>query len=93
MVKSVIAECLGTGLFFTCILSWGEPIPVAAGLLAAVYAFGKTSGGHFNSAVSVMMYFKGDLDFPSLVAYIAAQLAGAALALIWWNNTLKTKKR
>ena len=56
MFPALIAECLGTALFFSCILSYGDPIPIAVGLLAAIYAFGKVSGGHFNSAVSFMMY-------------------------------------
>ena len=52
MIPSLISECLGTALFFSCILAYGEPIPIAVGLLAAIYAFGKISGGHFNCAVS-----------------------------------------
>jgi aquaporin Z len=88
MLPALIAEFAGTGLFLSCILAWGEPIPVAVGLLAALYAFGKVSMGHFNSAVSAMMYVKGDIDGPTLVAYVVAQLLGAMVALLWWRNTL-----
>jgi len=93
MIASLIAECLGTALFFSCILAWGEPIPIVIGLLAAIYAFGKISGGHFNSAVSFMMFLKGDIDLPVMFAYILAQMIGATLALIWWKNTLGNKKK
>ena len=62
MIPSLIAECLGTALFFSCILAYGEPIPIVVGLLAAIYAFGKVSGGHFNCAVSFMMFLKGDTN-------------------------------
>jgi glycerol uptake facilitator-like aquaporin len=93
MLPALIAEALGTFVFFSAILAWGEPIPVVVGLLAAIYAFGKVSGGHFNSAVSFMMFLKGDINVSKFVAYVIAQLLGATLALIWWKSTIaKTKK-
>lgn len=85
--RALIAECIGTGIFFTCILSWGEPIPIVIGLLAAIYAFGQTSGGHFNPGVSFMMFLKGDLSTTRFITYVAAQLIGAILALLWWKAT------
>ena len=93
MFSALIAECLGTLLFFSCILSYGDPIPIAVGLLAAIYAFGKVSGGHFNCAVSFMMFMKGDIDLPKCVSYILAQLVGALIALSWWNSTMKKVKK
>jgi glycerol uptake facilitator-like aquaporin len=93
MLTNLVAECVGTVIFFSCILAWGEPIPIVIGLLAAIYAFGKVSGGHFNSAVSFMMLLKGDINFPKFVAYVAAQLIGATIALLWWKNTLGAKKK
>jgi glycerol uptake facilitator-like aquaporin len=93
MLAPLIAECLGTALFFSCILAYGEPIPIVVGLLAAIYAFGKVSGGHFNCAVSFMMFMKGDIDLPKCVSYILAQLVGALIALSWWNSTMKKVKK
>ena len=92
MLPALFAEAIGTMIFFSCILAWGEPIPIVIGLLAAIYAFGKISGGHFNSAVSFMMLLKGDIDMSKFIAYVAAQLIGATLALIWWKYTLGSKK-
>lgn len=92
MITSLISECVGTVIFFSCILAWGEPIPIVVGLLAAIYAFGKVSGGHFNSAVSFMMLLKGDLTVPKFIAYVIAQCIGATIALIWWKSTLGAKK-
>jgi aquaporin Z len=92
MLASLISECLGTAIFFSCILSYGEPIPIVIGLLAAIYAFGKISGGHFNSALSFMMYLKGDINSTKFIAYVIAQLFGAVIALTWWRNTLGNKK-
>ena len=85
---ALLAECIGTIIFFSCILSWGEPIPIVVGLLAAIYGFGKISGGHFNPAVSFMMLLKGDLTPIRFISYICAQLIGATLALLWWRGTL-----
>ena len=89
MFPALIAECLGTALFFSCILSYGDPIPIAVGLLAATYAFGKVSGGHFNSAVSFMMYLKGNINGQTFFMYVIAQLVGAILALMWWRSLQK----
>ena len=87
MLAAFFSEVIGTMVFFTCILSLGEPIPIVIGLLAVIYAFGKVSGGHFNPALSFMMLIKGDIHVTKFVAYVAAQLIGAILALIWWKHT------
>jgi glycerol uptake facilitator-like aquaporin len=47
-----------------------------------VYLFGPVSGAHVNPAVSVAVYFQKKINAKQLGGYIAAQLAGAALALI-----------
>lgn len=91
LIQSLVAECFGTVIFFSCILAWGEPIPIVIGLLAAIYAFGKVADCHFNSAVSFMMLLKGDLSFPKFLAYVVAQCIGATIALIWWRSTLGAK--
>ncbi len=89
-LKAVLAEFLGTFFFLSVILnavadaSFG-PIAVAIGLLAAIYFAGKVSGGHFNPAVSVMMYVKGKIGGDLAVLYIAAQIIGALAALLLNN--------
>jgi len=50
------------------------------GLLAALYAFGEVSGGHFNPAVSLAMFLDRRLGPGDLVRYWAAQFAGGILA-------------
>ena len=85
MINALIAECVGTFIFFSCILHAGEPIPIVIGLLAAIYIFGKVSGGHFNTTVSLMMLMKGDIDFTKFLAYVLAQSIGAILALGTWK--------
>ena len=81
---------LGTFFFLSIILnavadaSFG-PIAIAIGLLAAIYFGGKVSGGHYNPAVSIMMYVKGKITGDLTILYIAAQIVGALLALLLNN--------
>ena len=65
--KILIAELIGSFIFFSVILTVvADPsinimaIPIA--LLTAIYFGGKLSGGHFNPAVSLMMFLKGKMD-------------------------------
>lgn len=93
MIAEVIAEAAGTAVFLSVLLMYGvSPIAISIGLLAAIYAFGKVSGGHFNPAISFLMYVKGDIDFAKSVIYVIAQLIGALLALLWWKYTMGSKK-
>ena len=91
-IKVVLVEFLGTFFFLSIILStvteptYG-PIAIAAGLLAAIYFGGKISGGHFNPAVSIMMFIKGNIGGDLAIVYISAQIIGALSALIL-NNYL-----
>jgi glycerol uptake facilitator-like aquaporin len=91
MIPSLIAEFIGTFIFLSIILIQGEPIPIAVGLLASIYAFGKISGGHFNPAVSYIMFLKNTIDIPTFMAYIVVQILGASLAYIWWNYLNESK--
>lgn len=49
-------------------------------LLAALYAFAEVSGGHFNPAVSLAMFFDQRLDVSDLMRYWVAQLLGGVAA-------------
>lgn len=59
-------------------------VPISLGfglaLLAALYAFGEVSGGHFNPAVSLAMLADGRIDLATMVGYWIAQLVGGVLA-------------
>jgi glycerol uptake facilitator-like aquaporin len=91
MLNAILSEIIGVFVFFSAILAYGEPIPIAIGLLAAIYAFGKISGGNYNPAVSFMLWLKGDLSFNTFITYVLAQLVGATLALIWYKNFVSKK--
>ena len=84
-IEQLFAEFIGTYIFFMCILQSSDPLPVAIGLLAAIYIFGKVSGGFFNSTLTIVMYLKGTIDIVKMFAYIFAQIVGGILALATWK--------
>jgi aquaporin Z len=90
--RAYLAELLGTFLFFTigyasvgAIGASGVPTPgllvvpfaFGFGLLAAIFAFGHVSGGHFNPAVTVAMVLDKRTTPADAVGYIIAQVIGA----------------
>ena len=100
-----LAELLGTFLFLTIgytsvanfkAVSPGLPgllvVPFSFGfgLLAAIYAFGHVSGGHYNPAVTIAMVADRRTTPLEAVGYIIAQLIGAigaaAVVLITINQ-------
>jgi aquaporin Z len=81
----LLTEFLGSFFFIAIILATGEAIPVAVGLLSAVYFGGKISGGHFNPAVSTAMYARGGITARTYLGYVACQVLGG-LAAWGWNR-------
>ena len=87
-----LAELLGTFLFLTIgyvsVANFGAATPAIPGLLvvpfsfgfgllAAIYAFGHLSGGHFNPAVTIAMLIDRRTEPLTAVGYIVAQVIGA----------------
>ena len=66
MRNSLIVEFVGTFILLAVILATGEALPIAIALATVIYLGGATSGGHFNPAVSTMLFLKGDLDMVKL---------------------------
>lgn len=56
------------------------PFAFGLALLAGLYAFGETSGGHFNPAVSLAMFLDRRLSVFDLVGYWISQFIGAIVA-------------
>ena len=100
-----LAELLGTFLFltigYTSVANFNAVSPVLPGLLvvpfsfgfgllAAIYAFGHVSGGHFNPAVTLAMVADRRTTPVEAVGYIVAQVIGAigaaAVVLITINQ-------
>ncbi len=56
------------------------PLAIGSVLAAMVYAGAHVSGGHYNPAVSLALFFRKKLNVEGLIGYIVAQLLGAAAA-------------
>lgn len=90
VINKYLAELVGTFILVIVgsmtILSAGEfgllmvPFGFGLGLLAAIYAVGHVSGGHFNPAVTLAMYLDRRTNLTDLIGYWVAQFAGGLLA-------------
>ena len=91
--RKVVAEFLGTFLFLTIGYASVAAFRVAAvpgllvvsfafpfGLLAAIFAFGHISGGHYNPAVTIAMVLDKRTSTVNALGYIVAQVLGALAA-------------
>jgi aquaporin Z len=88
--RKYLAELIGTFLFMTIgyasVAAFGAaeapgllvvPFSFSLGLLAAIFAVGHISGGHFNPAVTIAMVLDGRTTPINAVGYIVAQVVGA----------------
>lgn len=92
-----LAEVFGTFILVfvgaTSVVGFGAsaaPFGFGIGLLAALYAFGEVSGGHFNPAVSLGIFLDRRLSASDLLRYWVSQFAGAilgALALLLMTSS------
>jgi aquaporin Z len=91
--RKYLAELVGTFLFmaigyFSVAALGAESVPgllvvpfsFGLGLLAAIFAVGHISGGHFNPAVTVAVVLDGRMSTQDAIGYILAQVIGAVAA-------------
>ena len=96
LINKSLVELVGTFVLITVILNMTNgvntgksfsdvAIPIGLALAGSILLFGGLSGGHFNPAVSLTMFFKDSTAFPlmTLVTYILAQCIGGVGALQW----------
>jgi glycerol uptake facilitator-like aquaporin len=79
-----VVEFLGTTLLVGAGV-FGGPLMAVAALAIAAALGGKTSGGHFNPAVTFFHYMKGDLSQTKTLWYLAAQYSAALLIFFVYN--------
>lgn len=87
-VRNAVAEAIATLLFVFTIIgainNAGDLTPLVIGftLMVLVYATGHISGAHLNPAVSLGVLLRGAMSVGEFVAYVVAQLLGAALGAL-----------
>ena len=89
-----LTELIGTFILCSVILSVVNnskyagvaPLAIGLALTVAVYFGNDISGGHFNPAVTTMVFGKGGIDSSTAVVYIIAQILGAICALYYYKN-------
>ena len=84
----ILTEIIGTFVFLSVIIKTGNALAIGIALSAAIWMSAGASGGHFNPAVSVMMYANKKFGLNILLCYIASQVLGGLLALTY-HNTFK----
>jgi aquaporin Z len=89
-MKKYIAELIGT---FFLVLTIGctvvghavgalAPLAIGSTLMVMVFAGGHISGGHFNPAVTLGVWFRGKCKTKDVVPYMVFQVIGAVLAAL-----------
>src|SRR2546430_12695850 len=58
------------------------PLAIGAALMVMVFAGGHISGAHYNPAVTLGVFIRGKVNISDVLPYMAAQLAGAAVAAL-----------
>lgn len=86
MLKPIV-EFIGSFIFFSIIIQYGQAIPIGVALAAVIFFGGNISGGHFNPGVSLMMFMKKAITSSELVQYIVVQCL-AAFAAFYFNKMI-----
>lgn len=98
---ALIAEFVGTGFLLAGVVGSGimaerltddvglqlfqNAFATAGVLVALILAFGAVSGAHFNPAVTLAARLFGQLDTPTALAYVVAQLSGGIVGVMVAN--------
>ena len=81
MSKYVI-EFIGTFFLVLVIASTGNPLAIAAILIAMIYMGGYISGAHYNPAVTLAVFVRGKISPLQAVMYWIVQILGALCAAL-----------
>jgi len=76
------AEFLGTFFFCLVALLSHSAMATAGALAALVYGLNYVSGGHFNPAVSLAVWLRGQLDRQEMLRYAGVQMVAGLLAAL-----------
>lgn len=81
-----LVEFIGTFVFLSVIIITGDPLAIGLTLASMAWFAGKISGGHFNPAVTYMMFLNKKINLQKVLFYILAQILGAISAYFLYKN-------
>lgn len=88
----LLVEFIGSSVLMGVIVnSSGNALSIGIALAAMILFGGAISGGHFNPAVSFLMFMRGSIDQNKLFSYIAVQLL-ASFAIFHFLKAVKGSK-
>ena len=76
MFHKYLVELLGTMFLSFTIFATGNYLAIGAALSVAVLTGGVISGGAFNPAIAIALFYAGKLSTNDLVPYILAEIVG-----------------
>jgi glycerol uptake facilitator-like aquaporin len=101
LIRKAFAELIGTCFLVMVVVGSGimaenlssdnlniliaNTLATGAGLTALIWIFINVSGAHFNPAVSLIMFFKKELNFSELSFYIFFQFLGGFIGVVLAN--------
>lgn len=78
--SGIMGETLAGGN--TAIALLGNTIATGAILVVLILVFGPVSGAHFNPAVTLAFWMRGDIEAPMAGIYVAVQILGGLLGVL-----------
>ena len=63
-------------------------LSIGLALSCAIFVGGNISGGHYNPAVSIMMYINNSINLKDTILYIVSQVLGS-LSVLGVSNLIK----
>lgn len=78
--SGIMAEALAGGNVAVALL--GNTIPTGAILYVLITAFGPTSGAHFNPAVTLAFWLRGEIGSRDGLAYVAVQIVAGIVGVM-----------
>lgn len=90
----LLISVIGSGIMGVTLAQGNAAITLLANAIATgcmlyviITVFGPISGAHFNPAVSVAFFLRGELPWRDLAAYVPAQFAGAVVG-VWTAHAM-----
>ncbi len=83
--SGIMAQRLAGGNVALALLC--NAIATGAMLVVLIWIFAPVSGAHFNPAVSLAFCIRGEMKWPELLPYVAAQIAGAIIG-VWLAHAM-----